>query len=67
MRLPVPNGQEVEAFKELCRKEFGVELSDVEALNYANRILHLFYVKHYGLSPWCPIEEREPRPGPLES
>lgn len=60
MRLPVPDSSEVEAFKELCLKKFGVELSDTEALHYATKIAQLFYVKNYGRHPLCPPVERDP-------
>lgn len=36
--------QAIEEFKEICRDEFGVELSDDEAGQHALRILNLFWL-----------------------
>jgi len=44
LRLPVPNAQEVEEFRVLCERRFSVTLSSAEALDWATRLLHLFYL-----------------------
>jgi len=51
MSLPIPNSQEVEAFKTLYSKEFGVDLNPQEALEVATCTLQLFYLKHYPCKP----------------
>lgn len=59
MHLPVPNAQEVEAFRRLCNDKFSLELTSEEAQRYATKIVQLHYVKHYGTNPLCPPGERE--------
>jgi hypothetical protein len=59
MRLPIPNAEEVEAFRVLCKKKFSLELNPDEALHYATKIVQLFYVRYYGVHPLCPPGERE--------
>ena len=49
--LPIPNAEEVEKFRELYLKEFGLELMGEQALEVALCTLHLFYLKHYPLKP----------------
>ncbi len=51
MSLPIPNSREVEAFKTLYSKEFGVDLSPQEALEVATCTLQIFYLKHYPRDP----------------
>lgn len=41
MRLPLPNEKEVEEFKRMYQQEFGVELTDAEALDAAIRLVQL--------------------------
>jgi hypothetical protein len=43
-RLPVPNGKEVEEFRDLCERKFSVKLSRSEASDWAMRLLHIFYL-----------------------
>lgn len=45
--LPVPNAQEVEEFRVLCKGRIPVTLSCAEALDWAIRLLHLFYLTSY--------------------
>jgi hypothetical protein len=45
--------QAIEDFKEICRDEFGVELSDAEAEQHALRVLNLF---------WLVLADDEPHP-----
>lgn len=49
--LPIPNAEEVEKFKELYLKEFGVELTGEEALEVSMCTLQLFYLKNYPKKP----------------
>jgi hypothetical protein len=44
MRLPMPNAKEVEEFRLLCEQKFSVKLSRSEALDWATRLLHIFYL-----------------------
>jgi hypothetical protein len=47
--LPVPNPDEVEQFRALYARTFGVELSENEAWEAATRTLRLFCLATYGL------------------
>jgi len=51
MRQPVPNAVEVDEFKLLCSDKFGLKLADDEAQHYGTKIIQLYYVLHYGVSP----------------
>jgi len=42
--LPFPNAKEVEAFRVLYRRQFGVELTLDEATDVATRLVHIRYV-----------------------
>lgn len=44
----------IQEFKEICREEFGIELSDDEAQLYATRLLELFWLLFVGSSPPVP-------------
>jgi hypothetical protein len=43
-KLPMPNEKEVLEFKLLCEKKFSVKLSQEEAIDWATRLLHIFYL-----------------------
>jgi hypothetical protein len=45
--------QAIEEFKEICKDEFGVELSDAEAEQHALRVLNLF---------WLVLTDDDPQP-----
>jgi len=49
MRLPVPSPQEVETFKQLYRRRFGVELTPAEALEVSTRFLQLYFLKAHAI------------------
>ena len=57
MRLPVPNAEEVEAFRLLCNEKFSLELTPDEAQHYATKIVQLYYALHYEIHPLCPKVE----------
>lgn len=56
MRLPTPNEQEVEELRALYKSQTGVELTRQRAHELGTMLLHIFYIKHYGIHPLCPEE-----------
>ena len=50
MPLPIPRPDEVEAFRRLYTEIYGVELTDVEALEVTTQALQLYYVKTMRIS-----------------
>lgn len=49
MRLPMPAAEEIESFRQLYNKMFGIELTEAEATEGAIRILHIYFLKHYAI------------------
>lgn len=47
MNLPTPTPDEVEEFREIYKRDFGIDLSDVDALEAATRTLRLFCLATY--------------------
>jgi len=56
MRLPVPNAQEVESFRLLYKRRFGVSLSPEDALEVATRFLQLHFLKYHAIHTILPEE-----------
>ena len=51
MRLPVPNADEVERFKDLYKRRLNVTLSDEEALDAATRLVQLACLMNNAIYP----------------
>ena len=48
--LPIPNGEEVERFRNICREKLGMEMGGQGALEVATYVLQISYLRQYGLT-----------------
>lgn len=67
--LPVPSPKHVEEFAEICKEQFGMELSSEDAFDTASRLLRIHFILKYvyippdrGIHP-APEDERENKRG----
>lgn len=51
MWLPTPKPEDVEEFRALILKEFGLELSPDEALDASTRLLQIHFILKYAYRP----------------
>lgn len=56
MRLPVPSQKEVQEFRALYFRRFGVRLSPEEASEVATRFLQLYFLKYHAIHSIRPEE-----------
>lgn len=51
MQFPVPNQKEVDAFRDLYKRRFGVELNPEEGFELARKVVGLVYIQRHTLFP----------------
>ena len=49
MQLPIPNPEEVQEFRDLYKSQFGVELTEEEALDQCTRLIHYVFLTRHAL------------------